>query len=479
MDNKMDQFDPKMWGDVTSTIFLEEFVNKKEYPKELHDFLFLGQAHNWEYPASTYRCRFNATKFENVNFHNKDFKDCLFDDCEFIDCEITFASIVSSTFRNCYFEKTPFKDEAIHDCFYQNCHFVKASFVGSMIRNSKIEKCQFDNCETSNKVFDACFLIGNQFNNTKLDFRVLQDNFGLSQSQIDNSLIRENRSYPYDKLFSFSQLSKGVEGVDLGAIDQWKIQYYQNNSLLFYGIKMDAAFNINYWTKGVQTPSNFVRFLENFAEFIIEEYQNNGCIYYLIVKLHALTYQIYKVLSQKTNFTNILQAVSGIHIRTGHIMNEIDEINFTISPNSENELRFRTIDGITKDEINSIINQIRETTNGFDFKIIKRNSPVDILFLIENYEAYLTIISFFLLSKTKLEIEKIIVNNDLNTNKEKLNEKSKTFSVSLGLVKEVNSVEIFSMSSNIWGNYTVSICLRVGTTLLKKIRKVLHEIISA
>lgn len=482
MDSELIRFDPKMWGDSTTFVDLHEYAKLERYPPEIHNCLFEGKVENWNFPSSTYKSRFNKATFINVSFHNKDFKDCLFDDCKFISCEITFASIVSSTFRTCYFKETPFKDEAIHDCLYQKCLFDRVSFVGSMIRNSTIEGCDFHDSETSNKVFDACFLTENDFKNTKLDFRAIRDNFGLSQDQIAETLIREDRSYPNDKKFNFTFEKYGDQNLKLGPVDLWKIKYYQDNSLMFYGDIMDDAFNIQYWMKGIQTPNNFVRFLEGFSEFIIHEYLKDRCLYYLVIKLHSLTYQLYSELNQIGNFSPILQAVAGIHIRTGEIMSEIDHFVLNMPLPFDDKLLIRTDENTQDSDIEEIILQIKQACESFEYKIIKRNSPIDISFLLESGEAYITIMTYFLMSKTKLEIEKIMSaskNHQKAAGISKENDFKKSFAVGFGLAKEANSVKLFSMSSNMWGNYSVSITVLIGTRMLKKMRKVLFDLISA
>jgi len=483
MDNGLQSFDPHLWGNAIATIQLEEYAKEENYPREIHNTLFLGYVSNWKYPSSTYKSRFHGVGFKNVNFDNKDFKDCLFDQCKFMNCQITFASIVSSTFRNCHFEDTPFKDEAIHDCDYHNCTFKKASFVGSMIRNSNIHDCNFISCETSNKVFDACFLKDNSFEDTELDFRAIQDNFGLSTSQITKRLIRENRSYPDNLPFDFSNMESLKNELNLGVIDLWKLKYYQEDSLMFYGDEMDNAFKVEFWMRGVQTSNNFVRFLVGFAEFVISEYLRGTCLHLLVVKLHGLTFQMFKELNKNQSMNNLLQAVSGVHVRTGQIISKTDSL-FQIEAISSHRLHFRTDDGAQKNEIDEIVETVRKLSGNLDFEIVKRNSPVDIIFNAENINVVLSLVSFFVLSKTSVEIERI-KSKKLSKNtkkmkpkKEKAKRDKNSFVLRFGMAKEKSSVEVLSISSSEVGNYSVFLSLKISTSLAKKIRKILFELIS-
>ena len=466
---------PQKWGNSRNVIDLRNKNDIEKLPREIHNSLIIGQINNWHYPASTYKCRFDNAQFVNVDFDNKDFKDCLFDNCKFSDCKITFASIVSSTFRDCEFIEISLKDEAIHDCLFRNCMFKKASFVGSMIRNSTIEGCDFNECETSNKVFDSCFLRNNHFRETLLDFRAIRDNFGLSETQVSSSYIREDRTFPNSKIFNLDIDKTTIKDYNLDAIDLWKIEYYKRGNLFFFNSKMDDAFNLEYWLKNIQTPNNFVRFLENFSEFLINEYDNNRCLYYLIVKLHALSYKVYVQININTEFAAIAQSIAGIHLRTGIILSQIEAKFLNASYDQVKRLRIRTSANYTNEDVNDVIDSIRGQDDNFTYSIIQRNSPIDILFEPTTLTAAKVIISFFVLTKTKIELEKTKLppkgdSESLPMKKEK--------TLGIGLANEKTAAEFFSLTSSSSGKYKIKISLFVGISVIKKARKILSILIT-
>jgi uncharacterized protein YjbI with pentapeptide repeats len=465
---------PKKWGNSQNVIDLTNESDLNKIPKEVHNSLITGQVRDWRYPASTYKCRFDNALFENVDFDNKDFKDCLFDNCKFLSCKVTFASIVSSTFRNCEFYETPFKDEAIHDCLFRSCIFNKASFVGSMIRNSTIEGCEFLECETSNKVFDACFLRNNKFEKTSLDFRALRDNFGLSHLQISRSNIRADRSYPNDKIFNLNIDEATVANYNLDAIDLWKLEYYKKGDLFFLNPRMDDAFKLEYWLKNIQTPNNFVRFLENFSEFLINEYNNNRCLYYLIVKLHALSYKVYLQISINAEFAAIAQSIAGIHLRTGMILSQVEIEFLNVSFDQVKRLRIRTSADYDNSDISDVISSIRAEDNNFKYSIIQRNSPIDLLFEPTTLTAAKVIISFFVLTKTKVELEKTKLPSKGG---EEIQPITSEKSIAIGLANEKTASEFFSLTSSSGGKYKIKISLLVGVSIIKKARKILNVLI--
>lgn len=465
---------PQRWGNSQNIINLTNKDDLNKILKEIHNSLVIGQVSNWQYPASTYKCRFDGAIFENVDFDNKDFKDCLFDNCTFISCKLTFASIVSCTFRDCKFYEISLKDEAIHDCLFRMCIFHKTSFVGSMIRNSTIEECEFLECETSNKVFDACFLRNNKFKNTFLDFRALRDNFGLSYLQLSSSNIRVDRSYPNDKVFNLDINEETlISNYNLDAIDLWKLEYYKKGDLFFLNSKMDNAFKLEYWLKNIQTPNNFVRFLENFSEFLINEYMNNRCLYYLIVKLHAISYEVYVQISTNTEFATVAQSIAGIHLRTGVILSEVESKFLDISFDQVKKLRIRTTASYNESDVSDVINTIRAETDDFKYSIIKRNSPIDLLFEPTTLTAAKIIISFFILTKTKLELETIEL---LPKNIENQPIVSKT-TLAIGLANEKISTELFSLTSSSSGKYKIKISLMIGGVVIQKARQILSVLI--
>lgn len=419
------------------------------------------------------RCAFRNSVATGLEWPGVDYKDTVFIEAQFTDCVLGDGSTVSCTFTNCRFERCSFNGSAIHGTSYIDCSFIESDFSHSMFRESQISSCQFIRCVTSNKLFDGCQLGLNRFDSTSLDFRVILDNFGLDKTQIEEALIREDRSYPQDRPFDFVARSQdGNWFRDLSSFDKLKIQFYLDGGGVYGSDDIDSLFEPQEWINAVRAPLNLMHLLQDFSDFLLRLYADDKLSVIFVVKMAQLSNSLWKVFSENQVYSQVANAAAGIYLACMRWLEELDSaIEFVLNP-TQTELRLRSFDDTSDEDIGILAETLGLLLTGSQVQITPRNSPVDIVVSHITPETVTFLVTLFFCTKTRLRLSR----TKRSESTSKRTDDRQLINVSLGGAKGVlhNAV---SVQSALPGSLFIRFDVDYSSALIEKLRRTIKEVI--
>lgn len=450
------------WGFNLNKLDLSIKNQRDSIGNDITNTLITGNIDNWNFPANTYNSRFYKSRITDVIFDNKDFKDCVFIECDFYSCSFNLASIVSCSFYNCYFSNVTFDQEALHDCNFVDCEFIKSNILNSMVRNSKVKDCIFDLCVFTNKVFDSCLLLNTNFLNSIIDIKVITDNFGITSCTLLPSCIRANRSFPDSIIIDFDSLDM----TQYSTIEKLNIEHYIANSFDIDDTLVDKIFEIKTWLEFSQSPSNFSRNYNNFADYLIYLHKMNKLENYILYKFYCSSYNMLESIKNESQYISIAEVLTSIVFKLQNCLagtfKEITDLCENFYNMDADKLTFQTDDNVSDFEINEFVNNCKMLNINLNLLSIRRNSPANIDFLKETIEV-LTFL--FVMTKTDVNVYKIDKSNNLET----------IWQLNLGTAGDLAKVFGFKFLAPGQVFFDISINIKYG--LIKKARKILFMLI--
>ncbi|MCM5554142.1 pentapeptide repeat-containing protein [Pleomorphomonas sp. NRK KF1] len=393
------------WSSILPSIDLNIWSSKDHIVGDIVGRLITDDVHSAAFKNNFQRCAFRNCSINSCRWREVDFKDCAFTSTVFFDCDLSGGSTVSCTFSKCRFVDCDFTGAAFHECIYNDCLFERCKFQTSMIRNSRLSRCSFSSCETSNKLFDGCLLFDNIFNETRLDFRSIIDNFGLTIQQISSILIRNDRSYPGSTQHEFHD--SVYEYKELNPFEIFRLSFYLGGSEFSDGAILDSVFDPKSWTFMVRAPVNFSRLLQDFADFILFLYDGSSCPSLLVLKLSILSDEIWSTFAEKYEDAHLAQTAAGIHLQCLQRLDLLEQVSQLIASNGGNRIVYRSFDDADDEQIAAVANDLSKKLKDASVSIRPRNSPVDIVFTIGNSVTLLLGIYIFLNTRTRFQLQKI------------------------------------------------------------------------
>lgn len=444
-------------------------THRNAMSRDLHNAEIVGQVSNWDFPSSSYQCEFRSARLTEVRFPGKDFRDCTFRETQFIRSKFKKASIIGCVFIDCRFIESTIDDYSIHDCIISGTDFLESQILGSMVRYSRAQGCKFVNCILENKVFDECLLFDLEFLDTNIDFHVLIDNFGLRSIELPASAIRVDRSLQLGKeeMFNFDGESLSDLYQGLATIERFRLQAYLVGDTLFDGPIVDELFSAENWQQSITTPSAFIRLIENLTEFVCREFEQGRCYLFLVARLHSVMFELYQNLSD-TRYAKISQSVIGCHLRLGQVLNLWEGFIISKLGKKPKKLQFYTEDNLDESYINNTMQELSAITGGLKYSVGRRNSPVFVEIL-EHIDKIFLIAAIFTITRFSFEIERGSM-EELSTDK-----KVPTTRKVLELTAGGGNV---SLTASPWGDLIVRASIALNSTLITKLRRILHVVVS-
>lgn len=451
--------------EVSSVVDLSNPIHREKIGRDLINSKIIGEVSDWDFPSSNHQCKFNGVRLNNINFNSKDFRDCIFKNVIFNACIFREASIIGCTFIDCEFNGTTIDRYSIHDCIFVDVSFKKSTIKGSMIRYSRAQSCIFSQCLLDNKIFDECLLFDVKFISSIIDFRVLIDNFGLSCEVLPMELIRVDRSYQIgnEEMMAFDENSLIKLGENLSALESFRLQCYFSGDILFPGPAADNILSVTSWTASINTPSGFIRLIENLSEFVIHEFEQNRCYLYFLLRLHYVMFCIYE--NTGGAYPVVGQVAVGAHHRLGSIISKYELKLIHLTTLHENNLRFLTDGDADIPELQKELDILQSHVGSFEFSLGPKNSPV----LLEILSNYTVILSIFLFTKLNFEITKLF--DSEKGNNQALSNKNTLLSISTGEGK-------FSLTTSAIGDVMIKASIGLDSDFVNKIRKTLYKLLA-
>lgn len=446
--------------------------------KDLVDANIVGEGEGLSFERNFVRCAFSDVRLAGVKFHRVDYKDSSFIDCRFDDSDLGGGSVVSCTFANSTFDRCSFMDAALHDCRFIECTFIECSFCDSMIRNSTAANCCFDACQTSNKLFDGCRLYSNIFRGTFLDVSAIADNFGLDQAQIAKHFIRADRSRS-ETPFDFDAIQNGWNAVEyVSVFERIKLDYYLSGTGLRGGETLDLTFDSRSWFQAVRAPVNFERLLQDFADFLFRNYDQDRVSIGFILRLAQLAKEVGDQSTNLPGYAQITQAAAGIHLQCLQRLVYLEQAvaSFRVRYPGD-KLIFRSTDDISDEMAQEIADYFLEIAPSVKMRITPRNSPLDIIVEGLSVSHAIFLITLFFCTKLRLTLANLSSPREEGVAGEGTGSNEKDiFSLQVGGASGDALVQAFALSTGLTRGIVFKCEVKYSTEIIEKIRRFIKEV---
>lgn len=470
---------------------------ERPLPRDVKGKRVVGASSKDSIPGNFIDCLLDGCSFSHTYFDTTDFTNCVIQNVTFDACQMYQGSITGCAFVDCEFVDTTMELYALHDCLFSNVSWSRLQFRNSLVRHSQVRSCEIIDSFVTNQMFDECIILDCVFRATAIDFRIIIENFGVSQDTMNPTLVRRDRTEKAQpERDELESILENINSNEAGwtKIDKFKIQYYLSNGFHFSGEAHDAIFEKNSWYTVALTPGSLTRALEHFSELILHTYNQGDVEIYAILRLHDLSNKIYQELRGSERYGSIAQTAVGIHVRTGDIINNLENDFQILAGEISNGrlLHFRTRDGVTEAEVIMLASELSDIGVNVNFHQIRRNSPLD---LIASPEAQSVILfaAFFCLTRMNFELSEITGKVASRQDQSQQDDQDKgdalgrtnvvqseippLINLAIGIPQD-DSQPLFSLTSRGPGQTLVKVSLTVNTSIIRRARRALYHIVT-
>jgi uncharacterized protein YjbI with pentapeptide repeats len=432
----------------------------------------------------------NAHAYE-VDFHNGDIKDCAIKESIIEICNFNEAAHINNDVSNINFIKCSFNQTSITDSEYRDTIFIECDFTNVIISSSKFINCKFIRCITSNKFIESSLIFDCDFEETDIQAETIIENFGINKNNLINSkIIVENKDKGRVLItpdeFTFNSISLKLNEIELFIID-----YFHTPTILIEGSSnIDSTFEYTNWLKLSKNPNRFRLLIERYHEFILFNYDKDQAPFWMILKLHKMTEELSN--SIDSSRVDIYRSIMGVHMSLSRLVEvylQLCEV-LLIKYLKEKEINFLVEKGpIDPTYYYNELEPIFEGRTLSIKKIIKHNSPNELLLIWDNYRDLLSLVAIFLATRVKFGIQKLILSeNLLTTTKEGSNQierySSKKDISAIDIIKTEFGFDnyannyILKIKAILPGNLLLHLNIEFRTKVFGKVKKIMLDILS-
>lgn len=314
-------------------------------------------------------CLFKNVTFENVSFEYDDFRNTVFYKAKFINCNFQHSDSSQCSFYECDFIDCDLNETASFANRYINTMFERCSFNRVIIRSGKFYSSFFNSINTSNRLFEDCIFYDTKFNNIKLFLSTLMYNYGLHHSELSNHSILDDQSNSTLNIHNIYDLTK--KG-DYTPLEIFRLQYYVDNDLKNHEIDIDKIISFETFLDEIVSFDSFLIVAETFSEFLSILYSDNQLETYYMVKVYSIFQKIIQNYG-KSRSIGKLQSINWlIHAELEDYFDIEEKLLSKFGDHSS--VIVTSLGGLNQKQISSRLSPLSKEF-GFEFKLIKRNSP--------------------------------------------------------------------------------------------------------
>lgn len=432
-------------------------------------------------------------KSDNIDFDYVDFKDCNFKGSTFLNASFDYGAIINNVFQDCIFEKAHFHNMSVTESKFSRVSFINCDLKNMIIKGCNFYECEFINCETSNKLLEECTLFNCKFRETDIQTETITENFGLAKQGLINSKIRSGRVRDNHIFLGDSHLTELLDQNDISPISRLRIAYFLNEEVFITGESLiDETFYIENWLKLCKIPSAFTNLIELYLEFLLYEYDRNKMPVYIILKFHDMTSRL---VNQITLENELYKSVMGVHMTLSRI---VETFLLLVYENSDEVKRPNfSLKVIGPLDLSYYQAELAPFISSEDIKIIdvrKANSPNILIFLWQNLESVVILLSLFFSTRLKIELSKYYTPKEIpetrpetvvmlpspviKTEGSSKPSELQLFNVDLGVAK-IDQKHLYSIKlrSIMPGNLLTTLKLDISTKIISKVRDIIVDLI--
>lgn len=447
-------------------------------------------------------CELYDITANGLDFSECDFKDTLVKGAVFSDCSFNGGTFATTFYSETEFRRCTFYNNAAYSCDFRQVHFVDCDLTNLLVKSSRFSQCTFERCITSNKICEMSTLFGVTFVDTPIQIETITNNFGLTSADLKNAPIRSMRvREPYRSLSHDDDLKALLTSQKLSALERLTLEYFLEHNLLNGSLLLDEALNIARWTKIYRNPGSFVELLDKFAEFLIHLYEDNKLTVHPILLLHHVTSTLTNSLPSEEDLHRVARSLGGIHLILSRIVEEYLGVLDLAAQRSSGSVAFLaegpTDPAYFRKALEPWIEQ-----EGVEISRLERNSPLFIEFTASDIISLLPLLAAFHATRVKLEITRLKValgKEPAPKAGKRISKKSKgglpavpekslqrvaqrsqqsVFSISSGWVSTPESSYELRVRSLMPGSLLVDLKLNFSTTLVRRIRSILLDLLT-
>jgi hypothetical protein len=427
-------------------------------------------------------------KAENVDFYNSDIKDCAISDCLFHYCQFNEAAHINNYVNNTKFENCTFNQTSITDSEFRDSHFYDCDFTNVIISSSRFTDCYFTRCKTSNKIIESSLLFDCVFEEITIQPETITENFGLRADALINSQIRFKSPEGDIKLVSPSEFYTKDIFRNLSPIESFLFHYFQTPPILLEGSDdIDKTFDFGTWLDLSKNPNRFRMLIERYHEFIMHEYEYDRAPFWMILKFHKMTGELSQSIDPAK--LEVYRSILGVHMSLSRMVELYLELTEYLMRKyiEEQEINLLVVGPVEKAYYLEHLAVIFEGRNLTIKRIVKHNSPNELLVGWEHVRDMLPLITLFLATRVKFGIQKQVMTQSF---KNYLSSKelpdftaspspSKAYDIlktEFGFDKQVNNY-LFKLKAMLPGNLLFDLQIELRTNILGKVKKILLDIL--
>ena len=308
--------------------------------------------------------------------------------------------IINTVYENCSFYNSTFTDTIFESTTFSNC-----DLTSLVIKRCTFKDCQFISCKTSNKLIEYCVLEGTSFSHTDIRLETILENFGNDGATFEGGKILINeRKYsktePRDKFEKLLQYE-----ISLTSLERFNILFFLNSDFKTVGYALDEALKVETWLPLCRVPSTFNNLFIGFTSFLVNQYEANRLPVSPLLRLYFLTTQFDKQSLSNQHMADFRANWASVSMR---LLPYFEDHLFLVDKIVQEDFpyAFLIVDGpADKDYFRKLF---YDTIQLKDFQIrsiVPKNSPAEILLFFKDHFPYAALISIFLSSRVKFEIE--------------------------------------------------------------------------
>jgi len=347
------------------------------------------------------------TEASQVDFNNSDIKDCAINDSLFEACQFNDAAHINNYISQTKFFGCTFNQTSITDSEFRNCQFDNCDFTDVIISSSRFTDCYFAQCITSNKIIESSLLFDCVFEKTTIQPETITENFGLSKDALIDSQIRfKDRDGSLKTVRSPEFYAKDIFA-NLTPIESFLFHYFQNPPILLEGSEdIDKTFDFGTWLELSKNPNRFRMLIERYHEFIMHEYDYDRAPFWMILKFHKMTGELSQ--SIDPDKLEVYRSILGVHMSLSRMVEVFLELTECLMRKyiDEDEINLLVVGPIEETYYLDNLSPVFEGRNLRIKRIVKHNSPNELLIGWEHVRDLLPLITLFLATRVKLGIQK-------------------------------------------------------------------------
>ena len=445
-------------------------------------------------------CELYDVKAEGIDFSECDFKDTLIKGAAFSDCSFNGGTFATTFFSETEFRRCTFYNNAAYSCDFRRVNFVDCDLTNLLVKSSRFFECTFERCITSNKICEMSTLFGVAFVDTMIQLETITNNFGLTSADLKNAPIRSMRvREPYQSLTE-EDLKTLLNSQKLSALERLTLEYFLEHSLLNGSALLDESLNIARWTRIYRNPGSFVELLDKFAEFLIHLYDDNKLTAHPILLLHHVTSTLTNKLPSEEELHRVAMSLGGVHLILSRLVEDYLGILDLALKRGGGSVAFLAEGPTDPDYFRKELGPWIEI-EGVEIARLERNSPLFIEFTAADLMPLLPLIAVFAATRVKLEVTRLkstLEKENIPRAGKKSSKKSKKnlparvekslqrlpqkseqslFAISTGWVTAPNPAYELRVRSLMPGSLLVDLKLNVSTTIARRIRSILLNLL--